>query len=388
MPAKTIKTFNSLPLPWPPSYYDNVLQGQSYCAMGGGTMVTFNHDLGLLGTGDQGGPWLAEQSIYKYSFGHHQEADPTKGYRGPTLPWPDIGIGLPGFGGAPDDSYYWQFGAKAIEATDPSSPIFSATTFLGETLQDGLPKMAGHETWKEQTFQAKQAGGEYLNYQFGWVPFVSDLRSFGKAVGTSSKVVSTIRRQADLKIRRHLDMRHESTYDTAQADSFIATPGSWSIGSTPTFATSSFIEDMWFDGCYRWYIPMDDSMVSRFKRYRAYARRLYGIELTPEAVWNIAPWSWAVDWAADVGTILHNQSALGHNGLVLQYGYVMHHQRSELAIHAPEIGAWRSSSLSRKRRVPANPYGFGVSSDGLSAQQVAVLAALGLTRSDAIKISG
>jgi hypothetical protein len=356
--------------------------------MGGGTMVSFNHDLGLLGTGDQGGPWLAEQSFYKYSFGHHQESNPRLGYRGPTLPWPDIGIGLPGFGGAPDDSYYWQFGAKAIAATEPSKPIFSASTFLGETLQDGLPKMAGHETWRDKTLKAKHAGGEYLNYQFGWVPFVSDLRSFAKAVSTSSDVVSTMRDQANSKIRRHLKLHHDSKYDTAYADAFIATPGSWPIGSTPTYATSSFTEDMWFDGCFRLYIPLDNSMGSRFKRYRAYARRLYGVELTPEVVWNISPWSWAVDWAADVGTLMHNTSALGHNGLVLQYGYVMHTQESELAIHAPEIGAWRSSTISRKRRVPANPYGFGVSSDGLNTQQVAILAALGLSRSDAKRISG
>ena len=44
---------------------------------------------------------------------------------------------------------------------------------------------------------------------------------------------------------------------------------------------------------------------------------------------------------------------------------------------------FKSVSFIRKRRVAANPYGFGVSLSGLNTQQVAVLAALGLTRGDA-----
>lgn len=379
----TIKRFISKPTYWGPSSYDGVPRPRGQVvSTDAGYMVTFNHDHRHLGDGDQGGPWLQELTRSSYSFGHFQNADPTSGYAGPTLPWPANGIDIPSIGETPADSSYWSAGAKAIAATEPTDPIFNASVAVGETLSDGLPKMVGYQTWKDTTFRAKQAGGEYLNYQFGWVPFVSDIRDFAYAVKHSHEIVSNLSEHANQKIRRSLKLTDDITQQTAVTDSFIKTPENWSIGSAKHYSTASLREKMWFSGCFRYYLPMDNSLGSRMKRYKAYAHKLLGVDLTPEVVWNIAPWSWALDWKGDIGTLMHNASALGHNGLVLQYGYVMHSKEASLDIDAGRWG-YRSTLVSRKRRVAANPYGFGVSSAGLSAQQTAVLAALGLTRGDA-----
>ncbi len=346
-----------------------------------GFMVTFNHDVSELGNGDVGGPWWMERTEYDYSFGHFDNGRGF-GYVGPTLPWFYNGPSLPYTGEAPADSYYWPIGAKAVAATEPTDPVANVSTFIGETMSDGLPSMVGHQTWKARTLRAKQAGGEYLNVEFGWVPLVSDIRSFAKAVHTSSKVIEQTARDSGKKIKRHLLISDDSSGEAAITDSFINTPNNSSIGSATTYTSTSLREKMWFSGCYQYYFPSGNRYDERIKRYKAYAHKLLGADLTPEVLWNISPWSWAADWKTDIGDIAHNCSALNHNGLVMQYGYVMHQQIAEIDISA---GAWgrRSVATIRKRRVPANPYGFGVDQSGLSTQQIAILAALGLSRGNA-----
>jgi hypothetical protein len=115
-----------------------------------------------------------------------------------------------------------------------------------------------------------------------------------------------------------------------------------------------------------------------------------GTRITPELIWELTPWSWAVDWFTNAGDVIHNISQLGSDGLVMQYGYAMRHMRvheyhrghysfsdsvgTHVGTVAREIGSeW-------KQRVAAHPYGFGIDDTSLSARQTAILAALGLTR--------
>jgi len=115
---------------------------------------------------------------------------------------------------------------------------------------------------------------------------------------------------------------------------------------------------------------------------------LLGWKVTPETLWNIAPWSWAVDWFTNTGDVMTNISNLGKDGLVLQYGYSMSHRLRE----ARGVGVFRERgssndiTLSRtwlsewKQRMPATPYGFGVDLGGLTPKQIAIVAALGLSK--------
>ena len=373
-----IEYFHGEKSEWPPAYYNGVLMtGNRSLPKDTGYQITFNHNLQDLGRGDDGGPWLLERTVYTHIFGSKTSSNgPNVGYHGPTLPWDDNSFYLPSIGTLRTDASYYSDGAKAIAATEPTKATFNGSVFLGETLSDGLPKMAGYQTWRDHTLRAKQAGGEYLNYQFGWVPFVSDLRDFAHAVSHSHDIIQNYRRNSDIKIRRRMLISDTTSgQQTEEGLKFIRTFGSKSVGSTMTRYNSSLRERMWFSGAYRYHVPVDDSTLSRIRRYRQYAHRLYGVDLTPNEVWNIAPWSWAIDWKTDIGAVIHNWSALGHNGLVLQYGYIMHEQVSNWT--ASSDYGFKSVSFIRKRRVAANPYGFGVSLSGLNTQQVAVLAALG-----------
>jgi hypothetical protein len=140
-----------------------------------------------------------------------------------------------------------------------------------------------------------------------------------------------------------------------------------------------------------------DDLGSKFKRFEQEANYLLGTRLTPEVVWNLAPWSWAADWFGNTGDILRNISYLGADGLVMQYGYIMHHEQAQSHMWANTSGwtgfnglgqitnpylssLWRTDKSDMKIRRSATPYGFGVDTSSLSTKQWAILAALGISK--------
>jgi hypothetical protein len=120
------------------------------------------------------------------------------------------------------------------------------------------------------------------------------------------------------------------------------------------------------------------------------ASHLLGIELTPETLWNLAPWSWAVDWFSNTGDVVSNLTSWSSDGLVMHYGYMMEHSivtRNYYSRGSRFLFANGSSApdlrfvTETKQRVRANPFGFNATWSGLSPVQTAIAAALGLSRS-------
>lgn len=119
------------------------------------------------------------------------------------------------------------------------------------------------------------------------------------------------------------------------------------------------------------------------------AKKLLGLTLTPDTVWNLMPWSWAVDWMSNVGDNINNWSNMAIDGQVLAYGYMMEttihkytytwigETRLRSSVQPPSI----TLSTTTKVRIKATPYGFGADWDGFSPRQLATIAALGLSRS-------
>lgn len=277
------------------------------------------------------------------------------------------------------------FGATAISRVLPTNPNSSLSTALGELKKDGLPSIPG-SSMRDQTDLARKAGNEFLNVEFGWLPLVSDVRKFADSVKRSRSIIDQYKRDSDRKIRRrYVAPPIETTtvlYGTAQGSGTLFYPR-----STYTRVVS---ERLWFSGAFRYHVPVGDDFYSRLRRYESYSHRLFDTRLTPELLWNLAPWSWAVDWFTNTGDVLHNISTLGADGLVMQYGYVMRHAYIDEVVNGiysgtldgkPVSGYGAKRILSEvKQRRGANPYGFGVTFSSLSAIQMAVLAALGLTR--------
>jgi hypothetical protein len=120
------------------------------------------------------------------------------------------------------------------------------------------------------------------------------------------------------------------------------------------------------------------------------AHKILGLELTPETLWNLAPWSWAADWFGNIGDLFHNANSLASDGLVMRYGYIMEHTRvRDTYVFSGPTGlvSWYSGrptplilTSETKLRRRATPFGFGKTFAGLTTRQKAIAAALGINR--------
>lgn len=360
-----------------------------YPAIGGGTetIETFGHNLRDLGSGDVGGPMhLTRSVIYPYRIVYH--------YNGEEVPfeytfiWPTDGIS------PKSDSDMRASGTTAIARTAPVNPLFSASNALGELLHDGAPSVVGVQTWRERTKIARSAGSEYLNYQFGWVPLVNDVRNFAHTVRNHHRVLQEFQAGSGKVTRVGYNFPSVVSTTSGSGQTMIRRAGSWGWTSTvPARWVQQSVSRTWFKGAFTYHLPVGQSAAAKAARFASYADHLYGVALTPEVLWNLAPWTWALDWFSNAGDVITNVSNIGKDGLVLRYGYVMHHTSRTTQVESD--GRWfggfydnridpASATMleEQKKRLPANPYsGFSVNLEPLSAVQSAILLALGLSRS-------
>lgn len=114
------------------------------------------------------------------------------------------------------------------------------------------------------------------------------------------------------------------------------------------------------------------------------ARNYFGLNFSPSVVYELTPWSWLIDWFSNAGDCISNMT--DYNDLTAKYAYVMGSRESrfriesEMYYHKTTLRDTFVHSLSRKQRVEANPFGFGLTWDALSARQLSILGALGIGR--------
>jgi hypothetical protein len=138
-------------------------------------------------------------------------------------------------------------------------------------------------------------------------------------------------------------------------------------------------ESVWFAGAFRYHVPVGDSVWDKILEAESLANKLLGLRLTPEVVWNLTPWSWAADWFSNSGDVLHNISSLGQDGLLMQYGYIMRESKYKETVTCTSRPSVTTTREKFCRRLPANPYGFGLNDTDLSGIQKAIIAAVGLS---------
>lgn len=298
------------------------------------------------------------------------------------------------------DSQIASMGAKFISSTAPTQPQSSLATFLGEFVGDGLPSLFG-SVLRAKGLSARSFSEEYLNVQFGWIPFLNDVKKLLNAVVHSYDIVEQFRRDSGKFIRRRRWLPPERTY----AESTIVDSSSGNaIFRTTMFSALNFaprqckIQDVittqWgFSAAYSFFLDPGDTVMGRMKQYEQLANQLLGTRLTAEVLWELTPWSWLIDWMSDMGDIISSASLLSEDGLVLRYGYLMRTTRAQRSVvfdtrGVPGSGATGTSIKSNtlwtsvlKERVGASPYGFGslYSPSTFSARQWSILAALGMT---------
>jgi hypothetical protein len=290
-------------------------------------------------------------------------------------------------------------GTTAIARTIPTNPISGLTVALGELRKEGIPSLVGIRSWEERAFRLRNAGDEYLNYQFGWVPLLNDIQNFYHATQAHDEIVRQYERGSGQPIRRRYNFTQEVSSSTSTESGVYPNPASlityFTSAGTRTTETTIWT-DTWFSGCYTYYLPPYDPHGSNFERNSMIASKLFGARITPKTLWDLSPWTWAADWVTNAGDFLTNVSAFQNDGLVLRWGYIM---RKRVVVKAVRLtGVWvqqkycgsgsqplgvlrQNYQTTVKSRLKATPYGFGLDPSSFTSRQWAILTALGLSRS-------
>jgi hypothetical protein len=170
----------------------------------------------------------------------------------------------------------------------------------------------------------------------------------------------------------------------------------------PKYKTREVLTRTWFSGAYTYHYDQGETLWKRMMAAEQRANRVYGLRLSPALLWELAPWSWLVDWKSNFGDVMTNISAFSKDGLVLCWGYVMCEMTITDTYSFSGVGAYLppgetqakhgrsgvrngvsvSFQTKVKKRLRATPYGFGLDPNwsDFSDRQLSILGALGITR--------
>lgn len=283
--------------------------------------------------------------------------------------------------------------------------------FLAEARD--LPKMmrnlsgAFHEKWlalggqlRPNAMQPKNVANEFLNVQFGWKPFVSDLQKFYDVYQNSAEYMRQLRRDNNQwvkRVRRNKIIESETIIPCVQP--FRVQPAN-DYRIDRIFTTSGqarlIIRQwtyVWYEGVFKYYRPEFDiggelhqnDVMGNLSRIST----ILGLRINPSVVYKATPWSWLVDWFTNVGDTIDRAVDQYQDSIVSKYMYLMHRHIRTVTLQQDlfmrsggKITLEWDRKIDIKRRVNADsPFGFTLSVDGLSPTQIAILASLAATRS-------
>lgn len=271
------------------------------------------------------------------------------------------------------------WGPTAWKRHKPAQPNFSLATFLGEARD--LPRLL-----KARVEGLKTFSDFWLAVQFGWKPLLQDIRDMINFVDKMNKQIEFIYLNAGKPIRRngHVYSNRwvERIYDksgspyeglsTVLGGRFYPKRDA-SIRST---CTCHYEQTIRFSGEFLYWFNGTPP------EYTTLAAKLAGLELTPQVVWNLIPWSWLVDWFTNLGDVIDNLNTEVADGQTSKYAYITgktvrryHWTGTDGYLHASIDRTFES--LVRKN---VNPFGVGYNGT-LSLRQISILAALGISRS-------
>lgn len=293
--------------------------------------------------------------------------------------------------GVPNMDVMIAYGSAGIARTLPSVPQASIAAFLGE-LREGLPRIVGAAALKDHALHS--VGDEYLNVVFGILPTIGDLQKIAKA----SKNYDDFQRGWAEKAAKGKIARRAVSLAKVESTN-TTTPGprgpygyhgyGANMAAGTGWTTTTIHNEAWFSGAYR--VEPPSPTESQFQKLRELT---YDFGLVPDitTAWQLTPWSWLLDWVVNFDDFLTNFSYMGKKGVSLSYGYVMcktittREEALDTRYQRYGGGEWiplylrdrlTTTTLQRRR---ASALGFGVSFDTLSPKQLAILAALGISR--------
>lgn len=299
-------------------------------------------------------------------------------------------------------------GTFALKQTRPTKSAANLSQLLLELVVDlpQIPLKPFMKGWNKDPLR-KISASEYLNIVFGWQPTVSDVLKICEAIVRSEEILNQYQRDSGKKVRRSFEFDEEHQILETKTIKNVELAG-WMRRSSGAGSANLYPSDLsksvgtlsftrtistkyWFKGAwsYKFLDPFEDGEFN-ITRYADAARKLLGVKLDIALLWELAPWSWLIDWFTNIGDIIDVNVAFGQDDLVLRYGYMMRTTRHRATsshsgvtfISGPTGPISHQVEITEKKRWRSTPYGFGVNLEGLNPNQWAILAALGLTGGD------
>jgi hypothetical protein len=285
-------------------------------------------------------------------------------------------------------------GAQMVNQALPTIAASNLGVALTELYREGIPR-ATLATFRQLSNMTRGAADDFLNYQFGWKPLVKEVLQLRDVLSNKANIISQLERDAGRLVRRRRGLPPVNTTTAFRLFGTQVYPGSNGLlystepGALGTLTTTT---NKWFSGAFRYYLPTGNSRWDRWFKKSLELDRLYGLSLTPETLWEIAPWSWLVDWESNMGDVISNATKMAQYGMVMPYAYVMWEvtreyrftgyidAQSNRRFDGPNPRFDVTYRTVRRYRRKANPFGFGVTWESLDKTQLGILAALGLTK--------
>jgi hypothetical protein len=286
----------------------------------------------------------------------------------PSFP---VGLGI-------DMTDLWGLGSTAIAKSLPDVPEFSLFRFIGE-LRQGLPKIPMALLAKEK--KLRNVGGEYLNYQFGIAPLISDVQKLFEALQDPA-----LRKAVKHQLNEEHRVRKTIAKDVTSTRRILTTSEMSTMNrltGLTGFVDTDLRYRIWSSCSFAYYQTTElDRLLNELDQV------LGGLGAVPRAidVWNLLPWSWLVDWFTNINHVVTNLSYLGRDGLYLERGYIMaEYSLTETSVSTGMVlgrpfVSKGVRSHDRKYRTRASPFGFGLTWKDFSPYQTSILAALGVSR--------
>lgn len=298
------------------------------------------------------------------------------------------------------------FGAKAFAQAAPTRKVADAAQILGE-LRD-LPRMVkstmelGRSLMSilpRRRLNISNPGDQYLNLQFGWVPFVSSVKKLIDAQESIDKRVKQVLRDNGKLVRRSTTVRsstNQGQTTTVDGSGHMRPFGGGISGKT---TTQTIVTDrVWATFGFRYWLPQPNPIYGDRTISDRLRRELLGGDVSISTIWELTPWSWLTDWFVDTGSVLENMVSQQRYNLVAQYGSLMHQTdyTSVRSVVSPiqvspdrgrytqlfpsSVSGTSSTVFTVKQRNPTGPFGNGFNFSGLNPYQLSILGALGLSR--------
>lgn len=311
--------------------------------------------------------------------------------------------------GNPNTSSMKSDGTFAISQANPVNPNSHLAQGILETWHEGLPSIPGIKAWERRAQILLGAGDEFLNYIFGWAPLVKEIHDVRDSVRESVALMRNYKEGEHKELHREFNfpLRKETSIISDSMTGTVLFPNNTInvVSGFPQRVVVSHSQETKkrFVGCFSYASPADSDNLSKLLGVGSKADQLYGIALTPELLWELTPWSWAVDWFSNVGDVVTNYTNFGLAGLSMRFGYMMEETIDIYKAEGSGGKYWRVDPVGSKfsgnpyqadipetwshgyeivtkRRIPASPFGFSVAWEGLSPIQLAITAALGITK--------